>query len=577
MSTSYAKYTGFGGGSAPASGNLTDVGTDGIVITGGTGAVLGAGTQIAQHVADTTHNGYLSSTDWNTFNAKQAALTIGNLTDAGTDGIVVTGGTGAIIGSGVTLAQHVADTTHNGYLSSTDWNTFNNKQSTLTLGNLTDAGTDGIVITSGTGAVVGSGTSIAQHVADTTHNGYLSSTDWNTFNSKQAALSITNLTDVGTDGITITNGTGAVIGASPVTISQRVADTTHNGYLNSTDWNTFNGKQAAGNYITALTGDVTASGPGSVAATLAATSNATLTTISSLVSVGTITTGTWSATTIALNKGGTGQTTKAPAFDALSPMSAGGDLIYGGASGTGTRLPNGTAGQALLSAGTTLAPVWTTLTAPTKQILASGTGATYTTPAGCKLLKVTVIGPGGGGGGSQGTAANSAAGGGGGGGGVAIKWIASPSGSYLYTLASTGGAAGTTGNNAGQSGTNTTFDNSGSTITGSSGGGGNGGASTTAIALETGQAGGGAATGGDLNIPGGAGGAGMVWALTNSLGGYGGSSMMGMSTAGAIGGDGSAGQNYGGGGSGGGTTNSATGHAGGIGSKGAIIVEEFYQ
>jgi hypothetical protein len=48
-----------------------------------------------------------------------------------------------------------------------------------------------------------------------------------------------------------------------------VADTTHNGYLSSADWNTFNGKQAAGNYITALTGDVTASGPGSVAATLA--------------------------------------------------------------------------------------------------------------------------------------------------------------------------------------------------------------------------------------------------------------------------------------------------------------------
>lgn len=41
------------------------------------------------------------------------------------------------------------------------------------------------------------------------------------------------------------------------------------GCLSSTDWNTFNGKQAAGNYITALTGDVTATGPNSVAATLA--------------------------------------------------------------------------------------------------------------------------------------------------------------------------------------------------------------------------------------------------------------------------------------------------------------------
>lgn len=77
-----------------------------------------------------------------------------------------------------------------------------------------------------------------------------------------------NLTDAGTDGITVTGGTGAVIG-SGTSLSQHVADTTHNGYLSSTDWNTFNGKQAAGSYITALTGDGTAAGPGSVAFTLA--------------------------------------------------------------------------------------------------------------------------------------------------------------------------------------------------------------------------------------------------------------------------------------------------------------------
>lgn len=48
-----------------------------------------------------------------------------------------------------------------------------------------------------------------------------------------------------------------------------IATTSLTGFLSSTDWNTFNGKQAAGNYITALTGDATASGPGSVALTLA--------------------------------------------------------------------------------------------------------------------------------------------------------------------------------------------------------------------------------------------------------------------------------------------------------------------
>lgn len=44
-----------------------------------------------------------------------------------------------------------------------------------------------------------------------------------------------------------------------------------------------------------------------------------------------------------------------------NPMSALGDIIYGGASGAATRLAAGTAGQALVSAGAA-APVWTTLT-----------------------------------------------------------------------------------------------------------------------------------------------------------------------------------------------------------------------
>lgn len=47
-------------------------------------------------------------------------------------------------------------------------------------------------------------------------------------------------------------------------------------------------------------------------------------------------------------------------FNNISPMTTGGDLIYGGASGAGTRLANGSAGQVLTSNGTTLAPSWQT-------------------------------------------------------------------------------------------------------------------------------------------------------------------------------------------------------------------------
>lgn len=52
-------------------------------------------------------------------------------------------------------------------------------------------------------------------------------------------------------------------------VQAQTASGSQTGFLLSTDWTTFNNKQPAGSYITALTGDVTASGPGSAAATIA--------------------------------------------------------------------------------------------------------------------------------------------------------------------------------------------------------------------------------------------------------------------------------------------------------------------
>ncbi len=193
--------------------------------------------------------------------------------------------------------------------------------------------------------------------------------------------------------LTITNGSKAVVSASNLSIEVKQSGAAQDGYLSSTDWNTFNGKQAAGNYITALTGDATASGPGSVAITLAtvngdvgsfgsstaipsftvnakglitaASTNVVIapagtltgTTLaanvvsSSLTSVGTIATGVWNGTTIGITNGGTGQTTTSAAFNALSPMTTLGDIIYGGASGTGTRLAVGASNEVLTVSG----------------------------------------------------------------------------------------------------------------------------------------------------------------------------------------------------------------------------------
>jgi len=55
-----------------------------------------------------------------------------------------------------------------------------------------------------------------------------------------------------------------------------------------------------------------------------------------IATVGTVTSGTWSATTIAINKGGTGQTTASAAFDALVPSQTGNSGKYLTTNGTTT-------------------------------------------------------------------------------------------------------------------------------------------------------------------------------------------------------------------------------------------------
>lgn len=86
----------------------------------------------------------------------------------------------------------------------------------------------------------------------------------------------------GTASVTTVTATSPLFssgGTSPnLTIQQ--ANTSEAGYLSAVDWNRFNSTSGAA--ITALTGDVTASGPGSAAATLTATTNSTITTLSAL-------------------------------------------------------------------------------------------------------------------------------------------------------------------------------------------------------------------------------------------------------------------------------------------------------
>jgi hypothetical protein len=264
-------------------GNLTEATSSILTISNGTGAVIGAGTSIQVTQSSATTSGYLSSTDWSTFSGKAdysfVTIAVSGQTDvvadsasdtltlvAGTGVTITTDATGdsvtiAATGSGGTVTSIAtsaplsggtitstgtisitqSDASTDGYLSSTDWSTFNGKQNALTFGNLTETTSSILTITGGTGAVVGSGTTIAVTQASASTSGFLSSADWNTFNDKEPTVTKGNLTEATSSVLTITDGTGAVIGSgTSIQVSQSSSSTS--GYLSSADWTTFNGK-----------------------------------------------------------------------------------------------------------------------------------------------------------------------------------------------------------------------------------------------------------------------------------------------------------------------------------------------
>lgn len=114
--------------------------------------------------------------------------------------------------SEVSISQ--ANSTTSGYLSSSDWNTFNGKQSTV-------SATSPLSITSN---------NISINQAGTSTSGYLSSSDWNTFNGKQGAITANSPLSLSSNTLTIAKAT-----------------TSANGYLSSSDFTTFNNKVSANN------------------------------------------------------------------------------------------------------------------------------------------------------------------------------------------------------------------------------------------------------------------------------------------------------------------------------------------
>jgi len=163
------------------------------------------------------------------------SITVGSVTSVtGTSPVVSSGGATPAI------SMPAATTSVSGYLTSTDWNTFNGKGS----GTVTSvSGTTGRITSTGGATPV---IDLASGVATAGTTGSSSLIPVVTIDTYGRVTSITTASNPqGT--VTSVTGTAPVVssgGATPA-ISMAAATTSVDGYLTSTDWNTFNGKQAA--------------------------------------------------------------------------------------------------------------------------------------------------------------------------------------------------------------------------------------------------------------------------------------------------------------------------------------------
>lgn len=81
-------------------------------------------------------------------------------------------------------------------------------------------------------------------------------------------VSALNITTTGTN---ITSSVSNPTTTPVITLNIPTASASNRGALSSADWSTFNSKQSSGNYITSLTGEASASGPGAASITLSTT------------------------------------------------------------------------------------------------------------------------------------------------------------------------------------------------------------------------------------------------------------------------------------------------------------------
>jgi len=306
-----------GGVLTGASGTVTSVtGTSPVVSSGGTTPA------ISMPAATTSVNGYLTSTDWTTFNNK------------GSGTVTSVSGTGTV--NGITLTGTVTSSgslTLGGTLSGVSLTT--QVSGTLPIAN---GGTNGTSAPTAGAVPYGTGTAYAFSAVGTSGQVLTS-----------AGAGVPTWTTPTTGTVTSVTGTAPVVssgGATPA-ISMAAATTSVSGYLTSTDWTTFNGKQAtlvSGTNIKTV-GGVSLLGSGDVG-------------------------------TIGAAYGGTGQSSYTV-----------GDILFASATTTLSKLADVATGNAIISGGVGVAPSYgkiglTTHISGTLPVANGGTGTATAFTAG---------------------------------------------------------------------------------------------------------------------------------------------------------------------------------------------------
>jgi len=246
------------------------------------------------------------------------AINVGAVSGAVPNTVNVIAGTGLSGGGALTANVTLTNAGVTAFNTRTGNVTLSGTDVTTALGYTPGTGNGTVTSVTGTLPISSSGgttPNISITLANATTDGYLSSTDWNTFNNKQPSGTYVN--SVGATSPVASSG-----GTTP-TISMAQANATTDGYLSSTDWTTFNNKGTGNGSVTSV--DVLGGSTGLT------TSGGPITTSGNITIAG----------TLVVSNGGTGVTS-------LTANA----VVIGNATGAVTTVSPGALNNALISNGT---------------------------------------------------------------------------------------------------------------------------------------------------------------------------------------------------------------------------------